>query len=349
MFYVTVYKLTVTYRCPIEVAMNKGKFYLKYARSFLFRNKPVVCHFFATERCNLRCPYCTVFNNPRPEVDLESTKKIIDRIAKLGIANFSITGGEPLLRREIYDIINYAATKIPYVRITSNGLLPLEYYKKLLASRIDGFSISVDSVESSEPLQDKQAVKSFEVIDYLFKNKGSRRMNISTSFHGTNGDELKRLIDFCAKHWPGLSIFIQPIVVGKGNLRAEGDRIDPNSLFELSRAPNVANTEFFNKICKDYYTNPNFVFKCMAGRLFLGVRPNGELWACHDVPTPLNVLDEDFFAKYKALDFAEIADPKKCGSCVYSCYINLQKGFESFSPALLLEHLKSFVSSFKRK
>ncbi len=329
--------------------MDKTRFYLKYARSFLFRNKPVICHFFATERCNLRCPYCTVFTKPRQEADWESTKKIIDRVAKMGVANFSITGGEPLLRREIYDIIDYSAAKIPYVRITSNGLLPLERYERLLASKIDGFSISVDCVETTEPLHDKQAVKSFEVIDYLFKNKGRRRMNISTSFHGGNESELRRLIDFCAKHWPGLQIFIQPVVVGKGNLRAEGSRVDPSPLIELSKSPNVANTEFFNNVCKEYFTNPDFVFRCKAGRLFFGVRPNGELWACHDVPAPLNVLDEDFFEKYANLDFNSIADPKKCGSCIYSCYINLQKGFESFSPALLLEHVRAFVRSFKRR
>lgn len=329
--------------------MKKFQFFARYTRSYFFRSRPVVCHFFATERCNLKCSYCSVFKNPRKEASLADTKKIIDRVAKLGVANFSITGGEPLLRKEIYDIINYACEKLPYVRITSNGTMPIKSYEKLLATRIDGFSISVDTLASDKPGLDKGAEASFEAIDYLFKNRGERRMNISTSFYGDNGSDLANLIDYCAKHWPGLKLFIQPVVVGKGNLRTEGKRIDPSILFELSSAPNVSNTEFFNNICKEYFTNPNFTFKCLAGRLFFGIRPDGEYWACHDVKTPLSILDDDFFAKRKELDFKKIADPAKCGSCIYSCYINLQKGFESVSVPLMLTHIKSFGESFLNK
>lgn len=326
--------------------MQKFQFYKRYIRSYFLRNRPVVCHFFATERCNLECPYCQVYKNPRPEADLASTKKMIDRVAKLGVANFSITGGEPLVRKEIYEIINYASEKLPYVRITSNGCLPLKSYEKLLQTKIDGFSISVDAVSLDNPKHGKGIMQSFDVVDYLFKNKGKRRMNISTSYYGENAGVLKELIEFCAKHWPGLKLFIQPVVVGKGDLRKEGARVDPAPLFELSKAPNVSNTEFFNNICKDYFTNPNFVFNCLAGRLFFGIRPNGEYWACHDVPTGLNILDDEFFAKLKKTDFSIIADPKKCGSCIYSCYTNLQKGFESFSPALAVTHVKDFARSF---
>lgn len=328
--------------------MRKARFYARYVRSYFLMNRPVVCHFFATERCNLECSYCSVYKAPRPEADLPSTRKIIDRVAKLGVANFSITGGEPLLRREIYDIIAYAAEKLPYVRITSNGTMPPKAYERLLETPIDGFSISVDTVSNGDGRRGKGIENSFDAVDYLFHNRGARRMNLSTSFYGDNGDDLARLINFSAKHWPGLSIFIQPVVVGKGHLRSEGKRIDPRILFELSRAPNVSNTAFFNRICQDYFENPDFVFDCRAGRLFFGIRPDGEYWACHDVPTPLNILDDDFFQKRRAIDFKAIADPKKCGSCIYSCYINLQKGFETVSLPLMVSTIRSFSRSFFR-
>lgn len=326
--------------------MKKVPFYYRYVRSFFLRKRPLVCHFFATERCNLRCPYCGVYKSPRQEADWEATKRIIDRVAAMGVANFSITGGEPLLRREIYDIIDYASIRLPYVRITSNGTMPLKCYERLLNTRVDGISVSVDAVSRGESIHEKPIEKSFEVIDYLFRQRGTRRMNISTSFYGDNEDELAGLIDFCDRKWKGLKIFIQPVVTGRGNIRAEGKRVDPGVLFELSRAPNVSNTEFFNNVCREYCTDPNFVFKCLAGRLFFGVRPNGQFWACHDVPTPLNILDDGFFEEYRRLDFDKIADPVKCGSCIYSCYINLQRGFESVSPSLAVSHIKSFMGSF---
>lgn len=328
--------------------MKKCKFYSRYVRSFFLPNKPVVCHFFVTERCNIKCPYCAVYKNPCKEVDFESTKRMIDRVAKLGVANFSITGGEPLLRKDIYEIINYASTKLPYIRVTSNGTLPVKMYEKLLKTPIDGISISVDATHSDDPRCEKVIERSFDVVDYLFKNKGHRRMNISTTFHGGNEEELSKLIKFCAKNWPGLQIFIQPAVVGRGSIRNSGTKINPTALFDLSRAPNVANNEYFNRICMDYYNNPNFFFKCRAGRLFFGIRPDGAYWACHDVPTTLNILDDDFFRKLKKLDFDKVADPNKCGSCIYSCYINLQKGIEDFSMSRLFSHLRKFTKSFSK-
>lgn len=328
--------------------MKKWLFYSRYARSILHPDRPVVCHFFATERCNIRCPYCSVYKNPCKEVDLPSTKKIIDRVASMKVANFSITGGEPLVRKDICEIIEHACKKLPYVRITSNGTMPLDAYKRLLATPIDGMSISVDAVESDDPRHEKVIKRSYEVVDYLFRNKGDRRMNLSTTFHGKNAEELSRLIEFCAANWPGLKLFIQPAVVGKGSIRSEGERVDPKILFDLCRAPNVSNNEYFNDICRQYYSDPNFVFKCRAGRLFFGIRPDGAYWACHDVPTPLNILDEDFFKKLKALDLKKIADPQRCGSCIYSCYINLQKGIEDFSPSRVIRHFKDFRKSFSK-
>lgn len=193
------------------------------------------------------------------------------------------------------------------------------------------------------------AERSREAIDFIFKNRGRRRMNISTTLHGTNAGDVAELVEFCGRNWPGLKVFIQPAVVGRGwSIRAEGEKVDPKALFQISRLPNVANNDYFNRVCADYYSNPDFEFKCRAGRLFFGVRPDGAFWACHDVPTPLNILDEDFFAKWSAIDMASIADPKKCGSCIYSCYINLQKGIEDVSVRKLFRHLADFRGSFKR-
>ncbi|HQN02269.1 MAG TPA: radical SAM protein, partial [Candidatus Hydrogenedentes bacterium] len=92
------------------------------------RYLPVIL-LFVTERCNLHCRMCGVCDRPTaPSVDDELTfshyKALIETAsARLGTTLISIGGGEPLLRRDIFDIIQCAADVGMAVHICTNGLL----------------------------------------------------------------------------------------------------------------------------------------------------------------------------------------------------------------------------------
>ena len=70
--------------------------------------KPRGLRISVTKRCNLECPYChrEGILDDGPEISLEKILSIVEAAKTLGIENVKITGGEPLLRDEIIDIVS---------------------------------------------------------------------------------------------------------------------------------------------------------------------------------------------------------------------------------------------------
>lgn len=107
-----------------------------------------------TDRCNLRCTYCM----PAEGVPLISHKdilayeeilRIVRLLAGLGIKKVRITGGEPLVRKNLAALIaGVKATEgIEKVVITTNGMLLSEQLPELAAAGLDGVNISIDAIE----------------------------------------------------------------------------------------------------------------------------------------------------------------------------------------------------------
>ena len=80
-----------------------------------------------TQRCNLTCLHCRASATPKTtEKDIlvgKSIKKVIDQLAKAKCSVLALTGGEPLLRKDIVSIVKYASKNGIKTRIQSNGLL----------------------------------------------------------------------------------------------------------------------------------------------------------------------------------------------------------------------------------
>lgn len=93
-------------------------------------------HWALTNRCNYNCKHCFISAPSVSKEDLSTTscKKIIDKLYEFGIYNYSITGGEPLCRKDIIEIIQYAKTKnIILTSIFTNGsLLTQDFINTLL-------------------------------------------------------------------------------------------------------------------------------------------------------------------------------------------------------------------------
>ena len=82
------------------------------------------------EKCNLRCVYCMPEEGIKfkPDKDLLSNgeiKRIISLLSDLGVKKIRFTGGEPLLREDIFDLIEYTSVKkkISSTQLTTNGVL----------------------------------------------------------------------------------------------------------------------------------------------------------------------------------------------------------------------------------
>jgi len=106
-----------------------------------------------TQRCNLECAHCymsaTAGADTRGELSTEECRRVIDEIAAVNPNVFMIlTGGEPLLRKDIWDVAAYASEKRFTTVFGTNGVLLREREAKLMKERgVLGASISLDSTD----------------------------------------------------------------------------------------------------------------------------------------------------------------------------------------------------------
>jgi len=107
-----------------------------------------------TDRCNLRCIYCHPFGGcdfiERKEIlRLEEIHRIVRLFARCGIKKVRLTGGEPLVRKGIIELVGKLATirNIDSLALTTNGVLLEALAARLKAAGLQGVNISVDSVE----------------------------------------------------------------------------------------------------------------------------------------------------------------------------------------------------------
>ena len=105
-----------------------------------------------TDRCNMRCGYCMPTNNTQwfdstEVLSFEEIVRLSSIFANLGVEKIRITGGEPLVRPMIENLIKSIA-KIPHIKsigLTTNGLLLSDRVKKLKSSGLKSVNISLDS------------------------------------------------------------------------------------------------------------------------------------------------------------------------------------------------------------
>jgi len=105
---------------------------------------PFYASFKVTHICSLRCSFCNVWKEKTLDLTKEGVFKVIDNIANSSIIVLSLEGGDPLMRKDLGEILQYAHQKPFYLFFTTNGHLlekrPMEEYGK----HIDYLHISID-------------------------------------------------------------------------------------------------------------------------------------------------------------------------------------------------------------
>lgn len=109
------------------------------------------------EYCNLRCIYCmpekgAVFQDEGRLLTKNEICKIIKIMASLGISKIRFTGGEPLIRKNILDLIEFTCLKtdISSIHLTTNGIVLPRYIKQLESIGLSGVNISLDTLNEEK-------------------------------------------------------------------------------------------------------------------------------------------------------------------------------------------------------
>ena len=158
-----------------------------------------------TDRCNLRCSYCMPEKDyvwlPREDIlHFEEIERLVDVFLDLGVDKVRLTGGEPLLRRDVPDLVARLAAR-PRIRdlaMTTNGVLLAEHAQPLKDAGLHRLTVSLDTLHRD---RFQQLTRSDEHDRVLAGISAAAPLfpglKIDTVvIRGTNDDELVDLLEF---------------------------------------------------------------------------------------------------------------------------------------------------------
>src|SRR3989449_686248 len=175
------------------------------------------------DRCNLRCQYCMpeeeyVWLRREEILHFEEIGALVDVFMALGVDKIRLTGGEPLLRRDLPRLIRLLATK-PRLRdlaITTNGVLLAEHAQALKEAGLRRVTVSLDTLRADRFAALTRRQTHAQVLEGIaaVTRAGFTETKLDTVvIRGVNDDELVDLIEF-GKHAPAEVRFIEYMDVG---------------------------------------------------------------------------------------------------------------------------------------
>jgi cyclic pyranopterin phosphate synthase len=185
-----------------------------------------------TDRCNFRCHYCMPENQeflPRSELlDYTELALIANRFIDHGIRKIRLTGGEPLVRRDIGVLIeqlgkSVANGRLEELTLTTNGSRLAVHAQTLAKANVRRINVSLDSLNTERFAQITRGGQLDQVLAGIAAAKAvgiAVRINM-VALKGINEDEILPMANYCATHGHDLAL-IETMPLGDG----VGGRVD---------------------------------------------------------------------------------------------------------------------------
>ena len=158
-----------------------------------------------TDRCNLRCEYCMPEEDyvwlPRQDVlHFEEICALVDVFLSLGVDKIRLTGGEPLLRRDLASLVAMIARKpgLNDLALTTNGILLSDQIDAIAAAGLGRITVSLDTLQRDRFIK----LTRFDQLDAVHRGIASAqrvfgRLKIDTVvIRGVNDDEIVALLEY---------------------------------------------------------------------------------------------------------------------------------------------------------
>jgi radical SAM protein with 4Fe4S-binding SPASM domain len=287
-----------------------------------------------TRACNLNCKHCygnTTRRQAPDELTIEEAKRAIDQFEETGVVALAFSGGEPLMRKDIFEVAGYARSRGFFVSVATNGVLITKRVAGRMKQVFDYAEISLDGFEE---VHDR-----FRGVRGAWKStcegiKNCVEAGIDTCLALTatkyNLREIPKLIDFAEELGMKRVIIFNYVPVGRGKGMVEQD-LSPEERWKLlefmygrmmetgcslicySTAPqfSVVSLQFTENgekgMVSTHFTSEemmqalrgrtqslaSFLGGCGAGRLYCGLEPNGDITPCVFMPIKIGNIRRD--------------------------------------------------------
>ncbi len=284
-------------------------------------------------------------NELKNELNLKDIKKIVDNFQNTckelnATPRINFTGGDPLIRKDFFEILQYCKDKGVTTGILGNSyLLNEKTVKKLKELQVEGYQISLDGLEKTHDYfrkkgSFKDALRAFELL-----KKYRIRTTCMFTLSKKNKEELIPLMNFMADK---VNLFAFSRIVCEGNAKELEEEDIPKEeyrkfllkILEEYRKLEKKTKTFYN--FKDHLWTPlleelglffqygkesNIIYEgCSLGIRHMTILSDGTVLACRRLPTDIGKVPEqkllDIFLKSKKLnDLRSYSKMEKCGEC----------------------------------
>lgn len=302
-----------------------------------------------TGACNLRCIHCHAISgkSAADELTTAEAKRLIDVVASVRDFRMLVfTGGEPLIRADIFDLLEHSRRAGLQNVIATNGTLIDEKTAfRLKKTGVVGVAVSLDSPVSSihnriraNPDAFERAMRGIHAI-----KKAGILLQINVTAMEYNFDVLGDLIAMADREGSGIMLMYQLVPVGRGSSieNATLDTSENKRLLKSIREKQqtvstivepVAGPQYWPYLIEEkgrtdklsMWVAEKVFHGCSAGRGFVYIKANGDVWPCPFVDIKAgNVREHDFLhiwensEIFRTLRNREVTLKGTCGSCNY--------------------------------
>lgn len=318
--------------------------------------RPFFVSYQITLRCNRRCMFCDAWRiKTFNELKTGQALKVVGELGNVGVAVLGITGGEPLMRKDLEEIADCARHKGIIVGLNTNGTLLTPKRAKSISRVFDTVFVSLDGFEKThdgirgEKGTFKEAVTG---LKNLLAVKQDCTVGVNFVLNNVN---YKEFLPFC--NWIknlGVAITFFP-VAGEDKFTSAysipGDKVDD---FVQDILKEKANNRFLGPSESVIRLMPKFVkgkmpYICDAGHLYLGVTPPGELRICPIGPDSPgwkvgSLVASSMKELLESSRFREVLEARKhCKPCLAGCTTPYSLLFRGSPRDLMKEALTAYM------
>lgn len=184
---------------------------------------PLALHLEIVAACNLRCTHCFAGELPRKEepLSLRELDELFATLARIGTFRIGLTGGEPLLRRDVFDVIDLATEHGLHPCITTNGLLITEEIAREFGKRkLVWLNVSLEgaTAETNDPVRGKGT---FDLVrERLSLLSQHARFTLAFTIMKSNLEEMKACVELAYQLGAHTAVFrpLYPVGIARHHL-----------------------------------------------------------------------------------------------------------------------------------
>jgi AdoMet-dependent heme synthase len=317
---------------------------------------PYMAEFDITYRCNCRCRMCQRWNDPRPEtLTVADYRRLAAEFRQMAVHQISVAGGEPLMRKDVFDIIRNFAEQNLSVNLCTNGLLVEKYASRIIASGATCITISLDgaspdSHDAIRGLPGSYAQVQAGIHALLSLRKSWRPiLRVRMTVSNLNQKEIRAFI----QKWQAVAddVLLQPVhhctdsyYTGMGSADLA---LNPAVIADQLKGTPLAGDRYMGTFIQSLRRNGAYPdVRCFAGVLMARIDPWGNVYPCLEQHARIgSVLQQSFRSLWHCAAFRQERDRLRTNrSC--RCWYNNTALIGYYGKLLTQSTLKGFKFNF---